>query len=64
MLDIEKLIPKFQSRLAERTQCPWRQPLGFDLTFAATVGDRPASSPDTDPAVPPPGPDDPHRAYA
>jgi flavin-dependent dehydrogenase len=43
--DLEKLTPEFQARLAERMQYPWRQAIGFDFEFAATVGDRPTESP-------------------
>ena len=46
-LDFEKLTPEFPGRLAERMQYPWRQALGYDFEFDATVGDRPAPTPDS-----------------
>ena len=44
-LDVERLTPEFQRRLARRMEFPWRQALAFDFKFAATVGERPAAGP-------------------
>jgi len=44
--DLTKLTPLFQTRQAEKMAYPWSVAVGFDSMFPATVGDRPAPTPE------------------